>query len=50
MFKIHARTYFKQSILTDQIHLQHFETLIFHDMTTIRLHVYNFGVESFTDR
>ena len=49
MFKIHVRAYFKQSILTDHIHLQQFETLIFHDMATIRLQVYNFGVESFTD-
>ena len=49
MFKLHVRTYFKQSILTDQIHLQQFETLIFHDMATIRPQVYNFGVESFTD-
>ena len=49
VFKIHVRTYFKQSVLTDQIHLQQFETLIFHDMATIRLQVYNFGVESFTD-
>ena len=49
VFKIHVRTYFEQSILTDQIHLQQCETLIFHDMATLRLQVYNFGVESVTD-
>ena len=49
VFKIHVCTYFKQGIWADQIHLQLCETLIFHDTATIRLQVYNFGVESFTD-
>ena len=49
VFKIHVCTYFKQGIWADQNHLQSFETLIFHDTATIRLQVYTFGVESFTD-
>ena len=49
MFKIHVCTYFKQGIWADQIHLQSFETLIFHDTANIRLQVYNFGMDSFTD-
>ena len=51
VFKIHVCTYFKQGIWADQIQLQVCETLIFHDTATtyIRLQVYNFGVESFTD-
>ena len=40
---------FKQGIWANQIHLQSFETLIFNDTATIRLQVYTFGVESFTD-
>ena len=47
VFKIHLRAYFNQQlslgIYTDQIHL------IFHDTETIKLQVYNIGVESFTD-
>ena len=39
VFKIHVRAYFNQQfsvgIYTDQIHLQLFETLIFHDSETI---------------
>ena len=53
VFKIHVRAYFNQQLIvgiyTDQIHLQYFETLIFHDTETIKLQVYNIGVESFTD-
>ena len=40
---------FKQGIWANQIHLQSYETLIFNDTATIRLQVYTFGVESFTD-
>ena len=49
VFKIHVCTYFKHVIWADQIHLQSFETLIFHDRAFIRLQVYTFGVKSFTD-
>ena len=49
MFKTHVCTDIKQCIWADQIHLQFFETLIFYDTATIRLQVYTFGVESFTD-
>ena len=53
VFKIHVRAYFNQQlnvgINTDQINLQLFERLIFHDRETIKLQVYNIGVESFTD-
>ena len=49
VFKIHVCANFKQGIWADKIHLQLFETLISHDMATIRLQVYTFGVESFTD-
>ena len=44
MFKIHVCTYFKQGIWADQIHLN-----ISKSLATIRLQVYTFGVESFTD-
>ena len=55
VFEILVRAYFNQQlsvhvgIYTDQIHLQLIETLIFHDTETIKLMVYNIGVESFTD-
>ena len=53
VFKIYVRAYFNQQlsvgIYTDQIHLQYFETLIFHNTETIKLQVYNIRVESFTD-
>ena len=53
VLKIYVRAYFNQQlsvgIYTDQIHLQKFETLIFHDTETIKLQVYNTRVESFTD-
>ena len=47
MFKIHARTYYKVSGL-----IRFFcnsSKRFFHDVATIKLQVYNFGVESFTD-
>ena len=37
VFKIDLCTYFKQGIWADQIHLQSFETLIFHGTATIKL-------------
>ena len=53
VFEILVRAYFNQQlsvgIYTDQIHLQYFKTLICHDTETIKLRVYNIGVESFTD-